>query len=166
MICPKCLSEIPNDSSYCDQCGVEILICPSCGKFGIGEFCELDNSKMAVNNHDSIEKSYSEKHPQQKSGDNNFIILKNNNLDINIKITGNGVIGRKSKIGSSELSRFKQISSKHVAVEFKLNEGWFVTDLNTTNGTKINGIALEAMLPAQLKSGDTLTLANIEFFII
>jgi hypothetical protein len=35
MICPAkvCLSEIEEDSIYCDQCGIELLICPNVHKF-------------------------------------------------------------------------------------------------------------------------------------
>lgn len=34
--CPKCRVEIESDSYYCDQCGVELYICPQCHVFGKG----------------------------------------------------------------------------------------------------------------------------------
>lgn len=37
--CPKCRIEIESDSYYCDQCGVELHICPQCHVFGKGKRC-------------------------------------------------------------------------------------------------------------------------------
>jgi len=41
MICPNkiCKQEIPDDSLYCDQCGLKILRCSKCGAPGIGKHC-------------------------------------------------------------------------------------------------------------------------------
>ena len=35
----KCRVEIESDSYYCDQCGVELYICPQCHVFGKGKRC-------------------------------------------------------------------------------------------------------------------------------
>lgn len=41
MNCPSklCKAEIPEDSLYCDQCGIKILKCSKCGAIGISKFC-------------------------------------------------------------------------------------------------------------------------------
>ncbi|WP_291529068.1 FHA domain-containing protein [Bacteroides sp. UBA939] len=39
--CPKCRVEIESDSYYCDQCGVELYMCPQCRVFGKGKRCTL-----------------------------------------------------------------------------------------------------------------------------
>jgi len=41
MICPSkiCKCEIPDDSLFCDQCGIRILKCEKCGAIGISKFC-------------------------------------------------------------------------------------------------------------------------------
>jgi len=163
MICPKCLSEIPEDALYCDICGIKILICPTCNRLGTGKFCEVDNSKMIEKNIGPLKKKRGQK--KEKAKNKHLIVLKNKNLNISIKINENGIIGRKSEIGSNELNRFPQISSEHASIEFKTKGKCFVTDLDTTNGTKLNGTVLKAMQPELIKSGDTLTLANIEFFV-
>ncbi|GBD86958.1 FHA domain protein [bacterium BMS3Abin03] len=165
MICPKCLSEIPDDSSFCDQCGFKLLVCPSCGKPGTGKYCKVDNTRMIEKGAALFEKKFFKTERNPKAGGKVYLLLNNKNLNINIKIETGGVIGRKSEISLKELGEFKQISSKHALIEFKTGGGWFVTDLNSTNGTKINNNPLEAMKPAQIKPGDTLTLANIEFFV-
>ena len=165
MICPKCLSEIPDDSSFCDQCGLKLLVCPSCGRPGTGEYCEVDNTKMIEKGDALFEKKFFKTERKPKAVRKANLTLVNKNLNINIKIESGGIVGRKSEISSKELGGFKQISSRHASIEFKTGVGWFVTDLNSTNGTKINNNPLEAMKPAQIKPGDTLTLANIEFFV-
>lgn len=165
MICPKCLSEIPDDSSFCDQCGLKLLVCPSCGKPGTGKYCEIDNTRMIEKGTALFEKRFFKTELKPKAGGKVYLILINKNLNIKIKIESGGIIGRKSEISSKELGKLTQISSRHAAIEFKTGVGWFVTDLNSTNGTKINNNRLGAMKPAQIKPGDTLTLANIEFFV-
>lgn len=37
--CPKCGADIESDSCYCDQCGNELMKCPTCGRFCKGKFC-------------------------------------------------------------------------------------------------------------------------------
>lgn len=37
--CPKCKCDIESDSYFCDQCGTELYICPSCQVFGRGRRC-------------------------------------------------------------------------------------------------------------------------------
>jgi len=165
MICPKCLAEIPDDSSFCDQCGIELMVCSLCGKFGLSEYCEVDNSKMIKKGAEQSEKKIIRNRHKSKKGSKSFLILNNKNLNIEIKIENDGVIGRKSEIGSEELKRFKQISSNHASIEFKTGVGWFITDLNTTNGTKVNDIPLKPSISVQINQGDSLTLANIEFFV-
>jgi pSer/pThr/pTyr-binding forkhead associated (FHA) protein/tetratricopeptide (TPR) repeat protein len=44
----------------------------------------------------------------------------------------------------------------------RTREGFFVTDLGSSNGTKLNGQSLVAHEPTRLESGDTLTVLQIE----
>ena len=46
MICPSCKSEIDRDSFFCDQCGNQILICPTCKNPGKGKRCTQDGGKL------------------------------------------------------------------------------------------------------------------------
>jgi len=46
MICPSCKSDIDRDSFFCDQCGNEILICPTCKNPGKGKRCTQDGGKL------------------------------------------------------------------------------------------------------------------------
>lgn len=165
MICPKCYSEIYDDSSFCDMCGIKIMLCPACGILGYEKKCRVDHSKMIEKGNNVIEKKLFK--TERFISDNKAIsiLLINKNLNVEFKISPGDVVGRKSESLSKELGHIKQISSKHALFEFNNSNGWFVSDLNTTNGTKVNGVRLEIMTPVKIKQGDTLTLANIEFFV-
>jgi len=48
--CPvkTCSQDIDADSLYCDQCGVQLFVCTSCGKVGTGKRCIFDGKEMVV----------------------------------------------------------------------------------------------------------------------
>ncbi len=46
--CPFCSVEIEDDSFYCDQCGKELMICPTCRTFGKGKFCTKDRTPLVL----------------------------------------------------------------------------------------------------------------------
>ena len=48
MICPSksCHAEIPDDSCFCDMCGIQLLKCSKCGKIALGKFCGKCGGKM------------------------------------------------------------------------------------------------------------------------
>lgn len=50
MICPSktCKAKIPDDSLYCDQCGILLKKCPFCNLLGIGKFCGKCGNKLSV----------------------------------------------------------------------------------------------------------------------
>ena len=54
------------------------------------------------------------------------------------------------------------VSRLHAKIE-QDEEEYFVTDLNSTNGTKINGLLLEANERKQIRIGDELDFAGIGF---
>ncbi len=57
--------------------------------------------------------------------------------------------------------RFPNVSGQHARLT--LEEGyWFVKDLNSRNGTKVNGLRVDRK---RLDNGDTLTLAKHQFRI-
>lgn len=48
MLCPSkyCRNEIPDDSAFCDKCGIRILKCEKCGRIALGNFCGKCGGKM------------------------------------------------------------------------------------------------------------------------
>lgn len=64
MICPvpSCKAEIPDDSFFCDQCGIQLKRCTKCFSVGYGKFCgkcgaPMKNISELENQKQSLEKS-------------------------------------------------------------------------------------------------------------
>ncbi len=178
MICPSktCKCEIDDDSKYCDQCGLEILICPKCGNYGVAKFCAKDGQKM-----ESLKKKVqgkmeiqdTNKKPniqgattrlnideQQQSGNLKLIHSSGKELVIN----DGDLLGKNEGQHKTFLSGFKYISGRHAMVSYKSNQ-WFIKDLHSTNKTKINGQIITADKDQPLKTGDKIILADQEFSI-
>ena len=48
ILCPSknCRNEIPDDSVFCDKCGIRILKCDKCDRIAMGKFCGRCGGKM------------------------------------------------------------------------------------------------------------------------
>ena len=70
------------------------------------------------------------------------------------------------KIGRSAANDFvikeKTVSGKHAAIEQK-QDGYYLTDLGSTNGTRINGKAIEPNVPQKLNDGDVIYFDKFSF---
>jgi len=70
-------------------------------------------------------------------------------------------VGRSAK-DNDMLIDDKQVSRQHLVIEYK-DPHLYITDLNSVNGTYINGERLLSNTPTTLNVGDTLTIANAHF---
>lgn len=171
MICPQCLFEIDDDSSYCDQCGSKIMICTVCGKVGKGKFCSIDKSLLAHNNESKnfVEKNFYKTlkdDKKYKTEISKSIRLINKTINLTLEVSDGDIIGRKAGKFVSQLAGHKQISSKHCLFNYNPGSGWTITDLGSTNGTKLNGNLLTTMSHQEINNNDSIMLANIEFYIL
>lgn len=183
MECPFCQQFIPDDSFFCDQCGKEMMLCPVCKKPGKGKACIFDGNKLvpASGQPQAVQSGQADavvtpqavaSTPQSASESIPQIILANSRLGIQLKPQSGDILGRKSGAHASLLGNFLQISGSHASIEFK-NGQWWITDLNSTNGTKVSASPCNwsdvPVLPAQqarpLPAKGLLLLANIEFMI-
>jgi hypothetical protein len=48
MQCPACKEQIDDDSRFCDQCGIQIMVCSECGRPGTKKFCNFDGKPMVL----------------------------------------------------------------------------------------------------------------------
>jgi len=74
------------------------------------------------------------------------------------------VIGKKSSEVDGAVTVSSRISRVHCRI-LQQDGGWYAKDLNSMNGTFINGIRLSSGEPAVLRDGDTLKLADVRFHI-
>jgi hypothetical protein len=59
------------------------------------------------------------------------------------------------------------ISRLHAAIGYRPDQGFYITDLSSTNGTHLNRRRLSAQVPRLLHDGDLLEFSNlrVEFFV-
>ena len=184
MICPNkvCKKEIPSDSVYCDQCGVLLRQCTACGTITLAKFCTECGG--VVKNREVIEDQSSTKEeqpiteevkkpevsqvePSVSQGTKIIPSVPELNIihsNFTLKINDADILGRTVGPHSSFLGQFPVISSKHAKLEL-LGNDWFITDLNSSNKTYLNGCVLTPNVPAKLTDKDALVLANISFTV-
>lgn len=181
--CPNCRAMIPDDSAFCDQCGIELMWCPECKrpKPNRGRECPVCGSDLVpgrkyLNGNAQQPQAVPQQpqtipqQPQQDSDMPQGTAISGANAPAGpTKIVGNGWVlplregqfGRTSGI-YPEFASCKYISGKHGAFS-KTPMGWMVVDNGSTNGTFVNGVRLTAGVGAPIHIGDELTIATIDF---
>lgn len=185
--CPYCKITIDSDSIYCDQCGGKIYVCPSCNIFGKGEgkHCGLCGTKLV-----SAESLLSDSSKQPET-DNNLLpptyhkpestgsvidtisstissepsptVLKCAAENISLSLIDNAIIGRTTGNYVAQLGKLIYISGVHAQIN-KNGTAWSITDLESRNGTKVNGVKCSPTL--SFKKGDTIKIANTYDFTV
>jgi hypothetical protein len=74
-----------------------------------------------------------------------------------VPVAGGGVLGRNGDAGEF-FADFRTVSRRHAKVDFR-GESWWIEDLNSTNGTWVNGSRLDPGRSHPLKKGDTVALS-------
>jgi len=185
MNCPNkiCKQEIPDDSCFCDQCGVHLLRCDKCGFIGTSKFCGSCGGSMSARQPPTGQPSVAQPSavppspPQPKetlaassSSATVIVPLPPEKIFLchlegwNMEITDGSILGRTNGPHAAMLGKFPVISSNHAKVTRNNNE-WFITDLNSTNKTYVNGAKLEPNVPAKIKQDDVVMLANVTFTV-
>lgn len=85
------------------------------------------------------------------------------NPSLNIRIVGiNGaIIGRRQGPYQQMFDGNMYVSSTHAQLIYKPDAGWCIIDKHSSNGTKLNDRDLLPDIPMSIKSGDIVSLANI-----
>ena len=193
MRCAFCKEDIDDDSFYCDMCGEEIKTCPECNRPGKGKVCtscgkplfsikvisgnKISTSASGVVTNSSITETGLSASVTQVGGtyrlpttrsdinSNSQLRLLNKNIDADLKIVDSSIIGREVGQYVDVFCAYKQVSGKHCRFNFDAINGWMVTDIGSTNGTRYNDKLLAPNLPQPLTDGGYLKIANIEFYI-
>lgn len=76
-----------------------------------------------------------------------------------------GIIGRYGNIDKEYFSKYDHISGNHLRIIFQDNE-YYVQDLNSTNGTKINGKKLHSMIKYKIEKGNLLEISILIFEVV
>ena len=73
------------------------------------------------------------------------------------------LIGRREGGYASVFASFGTVSGRHAQISRTSSGGWQVTDLGSTNGTRLNGQPLSPNSPAAFWVGDTISFADVDF---
>jgi len=172
MICPHCKLNIEGNLYFCDQCGQEVLICPTCNQLGKGKRCVHDGSPL-VTARSKAEPSGVPPVDRPRagitgakavSGCASELHLINRTLGLDLKITGDEIIGRKHGGFAEIFRRYDQVSGRHCQIEFDHGQDWTITDLGSTNGTKLDNVPLQQGQARPLTDRCLLLIANLEFY--
>jgi predicted RNA-binding Zn-ribbon protein involved in translation (DUF1610 family) len=188
MQCAFCKEGIDDDSKFCDLCGEEVKRCPSCGTIGKAKVCTKCGTKLAtVTTQTDTSPSKDDMTPltvlppsppsppphstiriSDPPVSANVLELRliNKTLNLDIRILNSSTVGRSTGEYVSIFGSYSQVSSRHCRFEFERSNGWSVTDLGSTNGTKYDNQPLTVNVPRQLGDQHRLQIANIEFIVL
>lgn len=185
IICPNCKEEIEELSHYCDQCGQKLVYCSSCGRVGMGRRCTYCGGLMTdaddYQSQDSMQQSsvsdvssssfvqlthspsmrLPNAAPVASGTGIPTLTLYNPSLDIRMVGVNGAVIGRRQGPYKQLFDGNMYISGVHAQLIYKPDAGWCIIDKHSSNGTKLNQRDLLPDVPMSVKSGDIVTLANI-----
>lgn len=183
IICPSCREEIEEQSCYCDQCGQELLYCSNCGRVGMGRRCTHCGGLMAAPGAEKDSSPQMSSHATAAEISRTFATARESNQglpppdvqiqgiptltlynpSLNIRMVGiNGaIIGRKQGPYQQMFEGNMYVSSVHAQLIYKPDSGWCIIDKHSSNGTKLNERDLLPDIPMSIKSGDIVSLANI-----
>lgn len=74
------------------------------------------------------------------------------------------IIGKSQSLADFSMPDNQTVSRKH-ALLFEDQGGWYVDDLNSLNGTSVNGTKVVPGQPVRLKSGDEITMSDEAFLV-
>lgn len=75
------------------------------------------------------------------------------------------VIGKSASAADGVVSFNQNISRRHCRIDSD-GQQYMITDIGSTNGTKVNGIRLESNRPQLLNNGDVIRLADSDFQVV
>lgn len=89
------------------------------------------------------------------------LTLYNPTLNIRIQGVNGAVIGRRQGPYKHFFEQNMYVSGVHAQLKYNANTGWCIVDKHSSNGTMLNQRALQPDVEMSLKTGDILSIANV-----
>ena len=164
IICPNCKEEIEERSHFCDQCGQELAYCTQCGRVGKGRRCTHCGGLMA--SPDELDKKQNDLHVSRSSAMQAASLSFSQVTEASLRDPEPEGPQQPvaSKSGLPSLTLYNPslvISGVHAQLIYKPDTGWCIIDKHSSNGTKLNQRDLLPDVPMSIKTGDIVTIANI-----
>lgn len=177
--CPSCGELIPDDSKYCDQCGVELLECVNCGTLGTDDFCAECGNPMISRSNNGKKSEATIKPPKEVKDNKNDgnttiggpdrgrknLILKSRKGNFILRPEHEAIIGRMNSPYEHLLADLNLISRKHGKF-VKQGRDWYIVDFGSTNGTLVNDVELKPDIPMKFNAGDVVDIGTYIFDVI
>lgn len=176
MQCATCSESIDDDSLFCDMCGAELTLCPSCGVPIGGKWCTRCGAQGVVASRNDLRTPSPPVSTVPQSGtpqvaativnrtNRPTLRLRNRTLGLELDIADGAVLGR-SAAHAAAFASFADISGKHCSFRYDGKSGWSVSDVGSTNGTRYNGSHLAVNSTQHLEDGALLQMASLEFLV-
>ncbi len=158
--CPFCDKEIENDSYFCDQCGEKLKLCPKGHGFKKGKICSQCGCTL-VEAHTFIKES-----PVRdvvKSVTPQYLVGKT--LSAKLLLKEGAIIGRRSGDYIDTFCSLGYVSGTHAKLQKNSSGNWVIIDLNSTNGTFVNGKQIAPDNPVVINVGDEIALYDTKFIV-
>ena len=91
--------------------------------------------------------------------------LVNQQLGARLELINQAIVGRKTGSYVSVFGSQSYVSGTHARLQQNLAGGWEIVDLDSSNGTFLNGTRLAANQPAAFKIGDVIAFYDIKFTV-
>lgn len=164
--CPECRSMIPDDSAFCDQCGKELKWCPECKKPKRGTECPVCGSELIPGRkYLSAASGEAAASPESKHQPTAAAVVRP------VALAGNGwrLMLQQGEFGRAggiwpQLASCPYVSGRHGIIT-DTPAAWKVSDRGSTNGTFLNGIKLNPNEQYDLKKGDRVRIATLDFTV-
>lgn len=95
-----------------------------------------------------------------------MMTLVNESLNIRITAMNGAIIGRRKGPYVQFFEQNSYVSGIHAQLKYKSGAGWFVIDMNSSNGTRINQNSIQPETENPLKNGDVLSIANVNLQVV
>lgn len=177
MQCASCSESIEDDSLFCDMCGVELTLCPSCDVPIGGKWCTrcgaqgvVAASKSDLRTSSPPVSTVPQTVVRQVAATiasptiRPMLRLRNRTLSLELDIADGAVLGR-SAAHAGAFASFGDVSGKHCLFRYDGRSGWSVTDVGSTNGTRYNGHQIAVNSTQRLEDGAFLQIASLEFLV-
>lgn len=124
----------------------------------------LEDLYNHIKGSNSIDSNFVHKEISDNSGSTNCVLVAMNaSTRVEIAVTKDEfVIGKKAESVDGVVSFNKMISRVHCKITCN-NGQYYVTDLQSANGTFVNGVRLQPNLQSPIKNGDVIRMANSDF---
>lgn len=157
--CPFCDKEIESDSFYCDQCGQELKICSHGHGFKKGKICTECGTPLT----EAKDIASPDVNPDIQPIEPTFLV--NTALNTRLHLSDGAVIGRRVGDYLHVFGSQGYVSGTHARLQRNGLGGWEIIDLDSTNGTFLNGVRLSPQQATPFKVGDTIAFYDLKFIV-